>query len=148
MRNYVMCLLTGLILVSCASPPQEREVISTEAAPAAIGPYSQGIRVGNTVYLSGQIAIDPETGEMVEGGIEAETNQVMQNIEAVLQAAGCDFDDVVQSKVFLADLGDYAAMNAVYGEYFGEQPPARAAVQVARLPLDALVEIMVTAVRE
>lgn len=148
MKKYLICVLTGFVLFSCASPPQEREVISTEAAPAAIGPYSQAVRVGNTVYLSGQVAIDPATGEMLQGGIEAQTHQVMQNIQAVLQAAGCDFDDVVQSKVFLADLDDYAAMNAVYGEYFGEQPPARAAVQVARLPLDALVEIMVTAVRE
>lgn len=148
MKRYLVYLVSGIIIFGCGSQQFDRELIATEEAPAAIGPYSQAIRVGDTVYLSGQIAIDPATGKMVEGGIEAETRQVMKNIQAVLHAAGCDFEDVVQSKVFLANLDDYRAMNGVYGEYFKKMPPARAAVQVARLPLDARVEIMVTAVRK
>ncbi|MFQ5652910.1 MAG: RidA family protein [bacterium] len=124
----------------------EKEIIASDKAPKAIGPYSQAVRVGNTIYLSGQIAIDPATGKMVPGGIEAQTHQVLQNIQAVLEEAGFSLQDVVQSKVFLADLEHYRAMNEVYGTYFTTAPPARAAVQVARLPLDALVEIMVTAV--
>jgi len=126
---------------------EARQVIETERAPAAIGPYSQGILVGPTLYLAGQIALDPETGEMVEGGIQAETRQVMENLGAVLEAAGFGFEDVVQSQVFLADLEEFGAMNEVYGEYFGEEAPARATVQVARIPRDARVEIMFTAVR-
>jgi len=128
-------------------PSQVRQVIETDRAPAAIGPYSQGILVGSTLYLAGQIALDPASGEMVTGGIEAETRQVMENLGAVLEAAGFGFEDVVQSQVFLADLEEFGAMNEVYGEYFGEAAPARATVQVARIPRDARVEIMFTAVR-
>ena len=124
-----------------------REVIATDEAPAAIGPYSQAIRVGNTLYSAGQIGMDPATGEMVAGGVEAETRQALENLGAVLRAAGFDFGDVVQAQVFLADLEDYAAMNAIYAEYLGASPPARAAVQVARVPRDARVEIMLVAVR-
>jgi 2-iminobutanoate/2-iminopropanoate deaminase len=127
--------------------PGERRVIETDRAPAAIGPYSQAIQVGPTLYLAGQIALDPASGEMVEGGIEAETRQVMENLGAVLDAAGFAFGDVVQSQVFLADLEEFGAMNEVYGGYFGEAPPVRATVQAARLPRDARVEIMLTAVR-
>lgn len=142
-------LLLTLVL-GCASQPVEnieKEIISTENAPAAIGPYSQAVRVGNTIYLSGQIAIDPATAKMIHGSIEEETHLVIKNIQAVLSAAGFTLNDVVQSKVFLSDLNNYGAMNAVYATYFKDNPPARAAVQVARLPLDALVEIMVTAVK-
>lgn len=123
------------------------EVISTTRAPAAIGPYSQAIRVNGTLYLAGQIALDPATGEMVEGGIKQQTRRVMQNIEAVLSEAGYTFDDVVQAQVFLADMNDYRAFNAVYAGYFEESFPARAVVEVARLPRNALVEIMMTAVK-
>ena len=123
-----------------------REVISTLDAPPAIGPYSQGIKVGNTLYLAGQIALDPNTGEMVGGGIESQTHRVMQNLASVLKTAGFGFDDVVQTQVFLADLNDYKAMNNVYSEYFGKTPPARAVVEAARIPRDALVEIMMVAV--
>lgn len=140
---YVLWMI--LILGGCGPQSLDREVISTSGAPAAIGPYSQAIRVGNMVYLAGQIAIEPQTGKMVEGGIEEQTHQVLTNIQAVLTAAGASLDDVVQSQVFLSDLNNYAAMNQVYGSYFTEAAPARAAVQVARLPLDAMVEIMVTA---
>lgn len=158
MNRAILTVTVVLSVTGCAPPVHEpteptvrhtdREVISTDRAPAAIGPYSQAIRVGDTLYVSGQIAIDPATGEMVRDGIEAETRQVLTNIRNILEAAGFKGSDVVQSKVFLADLDDYAAMNAIYAETFGESPPARAAVQVARLPLDARVEIMVVAVKD
>lgn len=141
-----------LFCIACASPapveqPIVREVIATDGAPAAIGPYCQAVRVGDRLYLSGQIGIDPATGAMVEGGTEAEARQVLANIEAILTAAGFGFEDVVQAQVFLADLNDYAVMNTVYSGAFDEAYPARAAVQVARLPLDARVEIMMVAER-
>lgn len=141
-------LLITVLLIGCgARQPADKEVISSEKAPAAIGPYSQAIRAGNTLYLAGQIAIDAATGKMIEGGVEDQTHRVLKNIQAVLEEAGFTISDVVQSQVFLADLNDYGVMNGVYATYFKKNPPARAAVQVARLPLDALVEIMVTAVR-
>ena len=123
-----------------------RGVITTSAAPAAIGPYSQAVQAGGTVYLSGQIGIDPKTGEMVEGGVAPETRQVMANARAVLAAAGLTMADVVQCIVFLADMDDYGTVNEIYSEFFPEGAPARAAVQVARLPKDARIEIMMTAV--
>jgi len=141
-------LLITVLLIGCgARQPADKEVISSEKAPAVIGPYSQAIRAGNTLYLAGQIAINPATGKMIEGGVEDQTHRVLKNIQAVLEEAGFTISDVVQSQVFLADLNDYGVMNGVYATYFKKNPPARAAVQVARLPLDALVEIMVTAVR-
>lgn len=149
MKKYVASLGLSLVvfLAGCAHTSLERVAVASLDAPAAIGPYSQAIQVGETIWLSGQIAIDPSTSAMVEGGIEAQTHQVLKNARAVLEAANFSLKDVVQSQVFLADLDDYAAMNAVYAEYFTGAPPARAAVQVARLPLDARVEIMLTAVR-
>lgn len=147
MKKLFLNLVFAVLVLGCAAKSSDREVVSTENAPAAIGPYSQAIRVENTIYLSGQIALDPETGKMVVGGIEEQTHRVLKNIQAVLEAAGFTLADVVQSKVFLADLNHYRTMNGIYGEYFTEAPPARAALQVARLPLDALVEIMVTAVK-
>jgi 2-iminobutanoate/2-iminopropanoate deaminase len=125
----------------------QRIRIETDRAPAAIGPYSQAVLAGSTLYLAGQIALDPASGELVEGGIEAETRRVMDNLGAVLEAAGFDFDQVVQSQVFLVDLDDFAAMNEIYAGYFGEVPPARATVEVAGLPRGARVEILLTAVR-
>jgi 2-iminobutanoate/2-iminopropanoate deaminase len=123
-----------------------REAVSTPSAPAAIGPYSQAIRAGNLLFLSGQIPIDPKTGNLVEGGIEPQTRQVFQNIAAILTAAGASFENVVSAGVFLADMNDFGKMNAIYAEYFASPAPARATVQVARLPKDSLVEIQVTAV--
>jgi 2-iminobutanoate/2-iminopropanoate deaminase len=123
-----------------------RQAVSTDKAPAAIGPYSQAIRAGNFLFLSGQIPIDPATGNLVDGGIEPQTRQVFKNIAAILSAAGASFDHVVSAGVFLADLNDFAKMNAIYAEYFSAPAPARATVQVARLPKDCLVEIQVTAV--
>jgi len=123
-----------------------RQAVTTDAAPAAIGPYSQAIRAGNLLFLSGQIPIDPKTGSLVEGGIDAQTRQVFHNIGAILTAAGATFDHVVTASVFLADMNDFAKMNAIYAEHFSSPAPARATVQVARLPKDCLVEIQVTAV--
>ena len=124
--------------------PLEKSAISTSDAPAAIGPYSQAIRTGDTVFTSGQIPIDPATGDLVPGGIEAQTTRVCENLKAVLAAAGLDFTRVVKTTVFLKSMADFAAMNSIYAQYFappGTIPPARSTVQVAALPKDALVEI-------
>jgi 2-iminobutanoate/2-iminopropanoate deaminase len=118
-----------------------KSTIQTDQAPKAIGPYSQAIRAGDFVFCSGQIPLDPRSGEMVSGGIAAQTRQVMNNLAAVLKAAGCDFSTVVKTTIFLADLKDFSTVNEVYGEYFKEDPPARATIQVAALPRGSLVEI-------
>ncbi|MEZ4402655.1 MAG: RidA family protein [Kofleriaceae bacterium] len=123
-----------------------RTVIATDRAPAAIGPYSQAIRAGALVFTSGQIPLDPATGQLVTGDIGKETAQVLDNLAQVLAAAGVGFGDVVKSTIFLTDLGDFAAVNAVYAERFAGAPPARSTVQVARLPKDARVEIEMVAV--
>jgi 2-iminobutanoate/2-iminopropanoate deaminase len=122
-----------------------REIVKTENAPAAIGPYSQAVCAGGFVFASGQIPLDPKTGQFVEGGVREQTEQVMRNLSAVLEAAGTGLDRVVKTTVFLADMDDFAAVNEVYGQYFAENPPARATVQAARLPRDARVEIEVVA---
>jgi len=114
--------------------------VATTRAPAAIGPYSQGIRAGSFVFTSGQIALDPATGELVPGGIEGEAERALQNLEAVLEAAGCGLADVVKVTAFLRDLNDFGAFNGVYARFF-PQKPARSCVQVARLPRDAAVEV-------
>jgi 2-iminobutanoate/2-iminopropanoate deaminase len=122
------------------------ESIATKEAPAAIGPYSQGVTAGNFVFLSGQIPLDPDTGEIVSGGIEKQTERVMNNLRAVLKAAGCDFRDVVRTTIYLTDLANFAAVNEVYGRCFTGTPPARATVQVSALPRGAHVEIDAIAV--
>jgi 2-iminobutanoate/2-iminopropanoate deaminase len=122
----------------------EKKAVSTKSAPAAIGPYSQAVRVGDFLYTSGQVGLDPATGALVEGGIDAQTTRVLDNLKAVLEAAGTDFAHVVKTTVFLKNMSDFAAMNAIYGKYFapeGVVAPARSTVEVARLPKDALVEI-------
>jgi 2-iminobutanoate/2-iminopropanoate deaminase len=118
-----------------------RTAVQTDAAPAAIGPYSQGVRAGNLLFVSGQVPLDPATGQIVEGDIAAQAHQIMKNIGGILSAAGLTFDHVVRTTVFLADLDDFAAMNEVYGSYFRSPAPARSTVQVARLPRDARLEI-------
>ena len=118
-----------------------KDIIATDRAPQAIGPYSQAVRAGNLVFASGQIPIDPATGEFVAGGIAEQTEQVLRNLTAVFEAAGLSLNQVVKTTVFLLDMNDFAAMNEVYGRFFGQQPPARATVQAARLPRDARVEI-------
>lgn len=119
----------------------EKVVISTTAAPAAIGPYSQAIRIGNLVFLSGQIPIMPATGEIVQGNVQVQTRQVLENLKCILTAAGTSLDKVIKTTIFMKDMKDYAAINDVYKEFFSDKPPARAAVQAARLPKDANVEI-------
>jgi 2-iminobutanoate/2-iminopropanoate deaminase len=118
-----------------------KQIIKTERAPQAIGPYSQAVRAGALVFASGQIPLDPQTGEFVEGGVAEQTEQVLRNLSAVLEAAGTSLDRVVKTTVFLADMNDFAAMNEVYGRYFSQDAPARATVEAARLPRDARVEI-------
>jgi 2-iminobutanoate/2-iminopropanoate deaminase len=122
-----------------------REAVSTSTAPAAIGPYSQAIKTANLLFLSGQIPLDPVTGNLVEGGIEAQTRQVFQNIGEILKAAGASFDAVVSATVYVADMNDFAKVNEIYATYFSSPAPARATVQVARLPRDSRVEIQVVA---
>jgi 2-iminobutanoate/2-iminopropanoate deaminase len=118
-----------------------REVIATENAPKAIGPYSQAIKANGFVFLSGQIALDPATQQLSTGGVAEQTERVLKNLEAVLQAAGSSLDKVVRCGVFLKDMNDFAAMNAVYGKFFKSNAPARSAVEAARLPRNVLVEI-------
>ena len=123
-----------------------KKIIHTHEAPAPIGPYSQGVRMGNTVYTSGQIAIDPKTGSLIQGSIADETHQVMRNMQAVLEAAGLGFEQVLKSTIFITNMDDFGAINEVYGSYFdSETAPARETVQVARLPKDVRVEISMIA---
>jgi 2-iminobutanoate/2-iminopropanoate deaminase len=118
-----------------------KKVIHTSLAPKAVGPYSQAIETGGMLFISGQIPIDPATGKIVDGGIKEQTSQVMKNIEAILKEAGYSFKDVVKSTCLLSDMNNFAAMNEVYGSYYPENPPARAAYGVVKLPLGALIEI-------
>jgi 2-iminobutanoate/2-iminopropanoate deaminase len=119
--------------------------VKADGAPAAIGPYSQAVAAGGLLFTAGQIALDPQTGELVEGDAAAQTRRVMDNLTAVLEAAGAGWDRVVKADIFLVDLADFAAVNEVYAEYAGAEPPARATVEVGALPRDALVEIAVVA---
>jgi 2-iminobutanoate/2-iminopropanoate deaminase len=123
----------------------KKEIISTDQAPKAIGPYSQGVKAGGFLFLSGAIALDPATGEMCGGGITAETELVMKNIQALLSAAGLGFGDVVKTVIYLASMADFATVNAIYGRHFTAEPPARVTVEVQGLPRGALVEIEITA---
>lgn len=125
----------------------EKQIIRTKNAPAAIGPYSQAVCLNGTLYCSGQIAIDPASGQMIEGDVAAETKRVMENLKAVLAEADMDFSHVLKVSIFLKDLNDYSTVNAVYASYFSQNPPAREAVQVVRLPKDAAVEISLIAAK-
>lgn len=122
-----------------------KQPIKTPRAPAAIGPYSQGVRAGGFIFVSGQIPLDPTSGEIVDGDVAQQTDRVMRNIRAILDDSGGTLEDVVKTTIFLADMNDFAAVNEVYGRYFSSEPPARATVQVARLPKDVRVEIEATA---
>lgn len=139
-------MLATLALAGCFAGPA-KEVIATDRAPAAIGPYSQAIKIDNMLFLSGQIAIDPKTNQFNAGSIEEQTRQVLENLNAVLAANGMTMENVVSTNVFLTDMNDFARMNAVYGTCFKEKPPARVTVQVAGLPRGALVEISAIAAR-
>jgi 2-iminobutanoate/2-iminopropanoate deaminase len=118
-----------------------RQAVSSDAAPKAIGPYSQAIRAGSLLFVSGQIPLDPATGAMIDGDIAAQTHRVFANLGAILEAAGASFDHVVRTTVYLADMNDFGVVNEIYGTYFSSPAPARATVQAARLPKDARVEI-------
>jgi 2-iminobutanoate/2-iminopropanoate deaminase len=122
-----------------------REVIATEKAPQAIGPYSQAIRAQGLIFTSGQIAIDPATAQIIGGDVSAQTDRVLKNLAAILQASGSSLEKVLRCTVFLKNMGDFAAMNEVYGRYFKQEQPARSTVEVARLPKDVLIEIDVIA---
>ena len=122
-----------------------REVIATDQAPQAIGPYSQAIRAEGLIFTAGQIPIDPATSQIVAGDVSAQTDRVLRNLAAILQASGSSMEKVLRCTVFLKNMGDFAAMNEVYGRYFKQEPPARSTVEVARLPKDVLVEIDVIA---
>jgi 2-iminobutanoate/2-iminopropanoate deaminase len=124
-----------------------REIVSTQSAPAAIGPYSQAVVTGDLVFCSGQIALDPASGQVIDGGVEAQTRRVLDNLEAVLAAAGSSLERAVKTTIYLADMNDFAAVNAIYGERVGAEPPARATVEVSRLPKDVRVEIDAIALR-
>ena len=123
-----------------------KKIISTSEAPAAVGPYSQAVRAGSTIYCAGQIPLDPKSGQIVSGGIDVQTRRVLDNVTAVLKAEGLTFDHIVKTTIFLTDLGDFQTVNEIYGSYFKQQPPARSTVQVAGLPKGAKVEIEVIAV--
>lgn len=125
----------------------EKKVIKTDKAPGAIGPYSQAIEANGIVYISGQIPLDPQTGKLVEGGIKEQTHQVLKNIGAILEAAGCSYQNVVKSTCLLANMDDFKDMNEVYAKYYSENPPARAAYGVVKLPLGALIEIETIAIK-
>jgi len=125
-----------------------RRAVSTSAAPSAVGPYSQAIATDDLVFCSGQVGIDPMTGDIVPGGIEAETERVLKNLGAVLDAAGCSFADVVKTSCFLADIADFSTFNAIYARFFPDPPPARSTFQVAALPKGARVEVEAVAMRD
>ncbi|TZE81424.1 RidA family protein [Calorimonas adulescens] len=118
-----------------------KNIVKTDKAPAAIGPYSQAVMVGDFLYTSGQIGLDPVTGQLVEGGIEAQAERVMENLKAILEAAGMSFENVIKTQVFITNMGDFGKVNEVYGRYFKGNPPARSCVEVSALPRGALIEI-------
>ena len=142
-----LLLASLLVLPSTASAAAMKDVIATKEAPAAIGPYSQAVRVGNMIFVSGQIPLDPKTGQLVTGTDEEQTAQVLENIKAILAADGMTMDNVVSTTVFVRDLNSFAKINTTYGAYFKDKPPARATVQAARLPRDVAIEISAIAVK-
>jgi 2-iminobutanoate/2-iminopropanoate deaminase len=146
MRRY-LSLLFALAFMTSVSFAQEKKVVATKDAPQPIGPYSQAIKAGGFVFASGQIALDPATGKLIEGDIKAQTERVLKNLSAVLAGAGSSMDRVVRTTVFLKNISDFSAMNEVYGKVFVNAPPARSTVQAAGLPRDALLEIDVVALQ-
>ena len=142
-----LSVLFVLVLMTTVSFAQEKKVVLTKDAPQPIGPYSQAIKAGGFVFASGQIALDPATGKLIEGDIKAQTERVLKNLSAVLAAAGSSMDRVVRTTVFLKNISDFPAMNEVYGQFFKNEPPSRSTVQVAALPKDSLLEIDVVALQ-
>lgn len=144
----IFAVLTLLFSLTISGGKVERKTIYTEKAPKPIGPYSQAIVAGDFIFTSGQIPIDPKTNQIVQGDIKEQTKQVLENLKAVLEAAGATFDDVVKVNVYMRDLNEFPAMNEVYSEYFKNSPPARTTVEVSRLPRDVKIEIDLIAVKK
>lgn len=145
MKIWLCIGILFLFFIGCAEEPVDREIIIAPDAPAAIGPYSQAVRVGNRLYLSGQLGMDPETGKLVKGGFKAQVRQALNNQKAVLHQANFSLKDVVQCQVFVTDLNNYSDFNDIYTEFFKDSFPARAVLEVSRIPADGLVEIMMVA---
>ena len=146
MKNIVTAIFL-MILMGCSNQPSDREIISSQKAPAAIGPYSQAVRVGDRLYLSGQLGLDPATGKFAGQGFEAQARQALENQKAILEDAGFSLKDVVQCQVFVTDMNNYPKFNTIYKESFSEDFPARAVLEVSRIAADGLVEIMMVAER-
>jgi 2-iminobutanoate/2-iminopropanoate deaminase len=148
MKHLLITTTAAVLLVGCGETQSPHKAIFSDEAPAAIGPYSQAVQVGDVVYLAGQIGINPASGVLVEGGIKAQTKQALDNLGAVLKEAGMDYDNVVRATVFLSDVNNFQTMNGVYGEYFkSDHPPSRSTVEVGGIPRGALVEIDFIAVK-
>jgi 2-iminobutanoate/2-iminopropanoate deaminase len=147
MKRIFSAALLIVVFSGCLPRRALSEIISSQNAPAAIGPYSQAVRVGNMLFLSGQLGLDPATGKLAAQGFEAQARQALENQKAILEAAGFSLKDVVQCQVFVTDINHYPAFNAIYKEYFDKDFPARAVLEVSRIPADGLVEIMMVAVR-
>ena len=145
--KYILTTIYLMILVGCSNQPLDREIVSSQNAPVAIGPYSQAVRVGDTLYLSGQLGLDPATGKFAGQGFEAQARQALENQKAILETSGFSLKDVVQCQVFVTDMDNYPVFNTIYKEYFTEDFPARAVLEVSRIPADGLVEIMMVAER-
>jgi 2-iminobutanoate/2-iminopropanoate deaminase len=147
MKNIIAVIFLIIIFTGCSSQPIDREIISSPNAPAAIGPYSQAVRAGDALYLSGQLGLDPATGKFAGQDFETQARQALKNQKAILEAAEFSMKDVVQCQVFVTDMNNYPAFNNIYKEYFTDDFPARAVLEVSRIPADGLIEIMMTAVR-
>ncbi|MBN1830664.1 MAG: RidA family protein [Deltaproteobacteria bacterium] len=147
MKKILAAFLPILVATGCLKTSHDREIISCPNAPAAIGPYSQAFRAGDTLYLSGQLGLDPATGKFAGQDFESQARQALENQEAILESAGFSLKDVVQCQVFLTDMDNYPDFNTIYEEYFAEEFPARAVLEVSRIPADGLIEIMMIAVR-
>ncbi len=147
MKYIITVILLVAAFTGCSSQPAGREIISSPDAPAAIGPYSQAVRVGDSLYLSGQLGLDPSTGKFAGQDFEAQARQALKNQKAILETAGFSLTDVVQCQVFLTDMNNYPKFNDIYKEYFSKDFPARAVLEVSRIPADGLVEIMMVAER-
>lgn len=147
MKNIIAAIFLAVFFMGCSFQPSVREVISSRNAPAAIGPYSQAVRVGDTLYLSGQLGLDPTTGKFAGEGFEAQARRALENQKAVLETAGFSLKDVVQCQVFVTDMENYPVFNTIYKEYFTDDFPARAVLEVSRIPADGLIEIMMVAER-
>ena len=147
MKKILAAVLLILVFTGCSKRSDVREIISCPNAPAAIGPYSQAVRVGETLYLSGQLGLDPATGKFAGQDFKSQARQALKNQKAILETAGYSLKDVVQCQVFVTDMDNYPVFNTIYKEYFLEDFPARAVLEVSRIPADGLIEIMMTAVR-